>query len=313
VTVCYSGTFPARARQADFKGNLSKRMKLALGTVQFGLPYGIANKHGQPSLQEVARIIDLARSSEIDLLDTAVAYGESEVRLGQVGIEGFKVVTKLSSFSGDVSRIKNWAEDELHCSLGRLGLAKTYGLLLHAPNQVLEAGGRALVKALQDLKNRGLVEKIGVSVYSPDELDAIMPLFPFDLVQAPFSVIDRRLLRSGWLGRLKERGVEIHARSIFLQGLLLMPSASIPSRFSEWSAIWNKWHNWLDAARMTPQSACLAFAQSVDGIDRVVVGVESYAQLEDLVRAARVPSPDSWPQIESNEPELVNPSLWTRE
>jgi len=313
VTVCCSGAFPARARQADFKGNLSRRMKLALGTVQFGLPYGIANKHGQPSLHEVARIIDLARSSGIDLLDTAVAYGESEVRLGQVGIEGFKVVTKLPPFASDASKVKSWAEEELNRSLGRLGLPKVYGLLLHAPQQLLEADGPALFAALENLKSRGVAEKIGVSIYSPEELDAIMPLFPFDLVQAPFSVMDRRLLRSGWLGRLKERGVEIHARSVFLQGLLLMPSASIPSRFSKWSAIWNKWHNWLDAERMTPEAACLAFAQSVDGIHRVVVGVESYAQLEDLVRAARVSSPDSWPQIESGDQELLNPALWARE
>jgi aryl-alcohol dehydrogenase-like predicted oxidoreductase len=288
-------------------------MKLALGTVQFGLPYGIANKHGQPSLQEVARIINLARSVGIDLLDTAVAYGESEVRLGQVGIEGFKVVTKLPSFSGDVSRIKNWAEENLHRSLGKLGLPKAYGVLLHAPGQLLEPDGCGLVAALESLKDRGLVEKIGVSIYSPDELDAIMPLFPFDLVQAPFSVVDRRLLRSGWLGRLKERGVEIHARSLFLQGLLLMSCSTIPRQFSKWSAIWENWHGWLETAQMTPQSACLGFAQSVAGIDRVVVGVETCAQLEDLVRAAGAPSPDSWPNIESDDQDLLNPALWARE
>ena len=287
-------------------------MKLALGTVQFGLPYGVSNSNGQTPMKEAARIIDLARKSGVTLLDTAVAYGESEFRLGQIGVDSFDVVTKLPPLPENCCEVKKWVEEQVQESLERLCLNRLHGLLLHSPAQLLSSNGYQLFAALSDLKQRGLVERIGISIYSPSELDTILPLHPVDLVQAPFNPIDRRLIDSGWLQKLHAAGIEIHVRSVFLQGLLLMPLDQIPTKFSRWSPLWKKWHDWLSQNGISPQAACLAFAKSFREIDQIIVGVESHQQLKELLDAMKLPTPAAFPPIESNDLELINPSYWNK-
>ena len=287
-------------------------VRLALGTVQLGLPYGIANKTGQVSLSEVEDLLDFARSSGIELLDTAVAYGESESLLGEIGVDGFHVVTKLPAVPENGRDISGWVEQQVHSSLRRLRLPRLYGLLLHAPAQLLEADGAKLSVGLEEMRRQGLVEKIGISIYSPNELEAIFPLFPLGMVQAPLNLVDRRLVETGWLQRLRSEGVEIHVRSVFLQGLLLMPLQEIPHKFARWTPLWEAWHSWLRKTGISPQAACLNFARSFAEIDRVIVGVDSLSQLQDLVGAVNATEPTDWPRIASSDAELVNPSLWNR-
>ena len=217
-------------------------MKLALGTVQFGLHYGIANEAGQVSLGEAQSVLSLAKANEIDVLDTAIAYGASEEVLGKVGIDGFRVVTKFPSLPDDQNNVAHWVIEQVRESLARLGQKKLYGLLLHRSEDLLGSKGGQLLQALADLKNDGFVQKIGFSIYSPDEIDEVYKKIKIDLVQAPLNVVDRRLQSSGWLDRLKDDGVEVHTRSAFLQGLLLMERSKIPQKFSRWSHLWDQWH-----------------------------------------------------------------------
>ena len=207
-------------------------MKLALGTVQFGLPYGIANQAGQASRSEAKLMLQLASASGIDTLDTAIAYGSSETCLGEAGVQGFKVVTKLPVVPDDCGDVSAWIQQQVNLSLLRLGVTAVYGLLLHRPDQLLGANGAKIYQALQALKDKGQVQKVGISIYAPSELEALIPRFPFDLVQAPFNLVDRRFYSTGWMQRLKDNDVEVHTRSAFLQGLLLMNQSDIPSKFS---------------------------------------------------------------------------------
>ena len=287
-------------------------MKLALGTVQFGIPYGVSNNKGQTSLHEAERIIELARSLGISFLDTAMAYGESETRLGKIGVESFKVVTKLPPFPENCPNPKKWAEEQVEGSLQRLGQERLYGLLLHNPAQLLSVNGHHLFEVLESFKTRRLVEKIGISIYSPAELDELFPLFSFDIVQSPFNLVDRSLIASGWMQKLYAEGIEIHVRSVFLQGLLLMPADQIPAKFSRWSNLLRKWHDWLYQNGISPQAACLAFTKAFSEIDQIFVGVETRIQLEEILRAFHSPTPDSFPSIESNDPDLINPSKWSK-
>jgi len=287
-------------------------LKLALGTVQFGLPYGVANKHGVLSFEEVADILGYARAAGIDLLDTAVSYGESESRLGRAGVDSFQIISKLPFMPEEVQNANDWLRNELHASLFRLRVEKLHGLLLHAPGQLLGPRGRELWGALQEVKGQGLVQKVGISVYGPSELDAIMPLFPADVVQAPLSLVDQRLVETGWLRRLHERGTEVHVRSVFLQGLLLLPQSEIPVKFAKWRPLWDQWHDWQRQNRVSAQSACLAFVGSFPQVDRVVVGVDNLGQLRDLVAASESCHAASWPSISSRDTELINPALWDK-
>lgn len=287
-------------------------MKLALGTVQFGLPYGVANQKGQVNRDEVKVILDLARVGGIDTLDTAIAYGDSEACLGEANVENFKLVTKLPVMPESVINVDNWVYDNVRGSLRRLGTGKIYGLLLHRSQQLVGFEGRALAQALKKLKTDGLVEKIGVSIYSPSELDTVIRSCPIDLVQAPFNLVDRRLYVSGWLQRLNDLGIEVHSRSVFLQGLLLMSRAAVPLKFQPWSFLWDRWHYWLAEHSFSAPQACIGFVQAYSQISRIVVGVDSSEQLQELIIAANTKGEIDWPDIVSDDENLVNPSYWSK-
>lgn len=285
-------------------------MRLALGTVQFGLPYGIANQDGQVARPAAKAMLQLAAAKGIDTIDTAIAYGNSEACLGEAGAQGFKLVTKLPAIPDACSDITAWINEQISASLDRLDMSSVYGLLLHRSEQLLGPDGQLIFQALQNLKETGLVQKIGVSIYTPNELEALIPKYRFDLVQAPFNLIDRRLSTSGWLKRLKQDGVEIHTRSAFLQGLLLMPRSAVPSKFAPWAELWDKWHNWLGCHPVTAVQACLAYPLSFSEVDRVVVGADSVSQLEQIIGAALSVAPDDLPDLQCDTENLINPARW---
>lgn len=285
-------------------------MKLALGTVQFGLPYGIANQRGQVSREDVKGIVALARLSGIDTLDTAIAYGESEACLGDVGLDGFKVITKLPAMPDNVVGVGHWVHDQMQASLQRLNVKSVYAVLLHRSQQLLGPKGKDLYQTLGQLKAEGVVQKVGVSIYAPSELDSLMNVCPIDLVQAPFNLIDQRLQSSGWLQKLHDTGVEVHTRSAFLQGLLLMPATAIPEKFKHWLPLFNTWHDWLLDNNTSASQVCIEFVQAHPQIAKVVVGVESIQQLNQLIQAAKEPPNTVWPNIKCSDEHLINPSNW---
>jgi len=283
---------------------------LALGTVQFGLPYGISNRTGQIGLDEVASILDDAWSSGLDTLDTAIAYGESEQRLGEIGVNQWRVISKLPALPSGSVDAASWVNDSVKGSLNRLKINRLSGLLLHQPQNLLSSQGGVLYDAMVVLKERGLVEKLGVSIYSPDELDALWPHYQFDLVQAPFNIMDRRLATSGWLTRLHQAGTEVHIRSVFLQGLLLMDEVKRPAKFNYWHTMWEQWHCWLENQALTPLQACLGFALAQPEIDRVVVGVDSLKQLKEIFTSVGMKTVMPPEVLMSKDLDLINPSHW---
>ena len=284
--------------------------RLALGTVQFGLPYGVANKQGQVPFIAAEKMVRIAADFGMDTIDTAIGYGESELLLGMIGVGNFKVVSKLLPLPDSVTDAEDWAMREIEASLTRLKLDSLYALLLHRSADLHVAKGPELYKAMQKLKQQGLVKKIGVSIYSPAELDACIGKFDFDLVQAPFNLIDHRLEASGWLQRLKLQGCEVHIRSAFLQGLLLMPQAAIPSKFGQWSGIWNLWHQWLQRNDADAVSACLAYPLSFPQIDRVIVGANDQEQMLQIAAAVNYSVAYQLPNLVCNEENLINPARW---
>jgi len=201
--------------------------------------------------------------------------------------------------------------DQVEASLKRLGQEKLYGLLLHRAEDLLGLHGAQLIEGLADLKNDGVVKKVGVSIYCPDMLNEILQRAPIDLVQAPLNVIDRRMETTGWLDRLKDNGIEIHARSIFLQGLLLMERRRIPHIFSRWSNLWDRWHERLKYLGSSPLAACLAYPLSLKQVDQVIVGVDSVKQLQDILTAvSEVDYTLDTSFMKSSDTRLINPSNW---
>lgn len=286
--------------------------RIALGTVQFGVPYGIANQVGQVSRAAAKLVLEQASAHKINTIDTAIGYGESENCLGEAGVRDFKVVTKLPAIPDGCVDVIAWVERQFEASLSRMNVDKVYGLLLHRPEQLLGLNGLALYKSLVSLKERGLVKKIGVSIYSPSELELLINNFRFDLVQAPFNVLDRRLFSTGWMQRLKDGDVEIHTRSAFLQGLLLMSPATIPSKFLPWAGVLGKWHEWLGGNKISALQASLSFPLSFPQVDRVVVGVDSQSQLQQIVSAENYSMKTNVPNFACEDENLINPANWSK-
>lgn len=284
--------------------------KIALGTAQFGLDYGVNNKAGQVGSEEVDAILALAKSFHINTLDTAIAYGESEKVLGSAGVAEWQIISKLSALPVDVVDVDSWVEEQIRGSCQRLKVEGLYGLLLHRPAQLIESRGKEIQRALCRLKEEGLVKKVGISVYEPDDLDQLFSAMKIDIVQAPFNLIDRSFLKSGWIRRLQDKDCEFHARSVFLQGLLLMNAEQRPSQFDRWQSLWNKWDNWLKEAGLTPLEACLRYALSVEAISKVVLGVESTVQLNEIFAAASGSLPEVPSDLAVCDKALLNPALW---
>lgn len=285
-------------------------MKLGIGTVQFGLSYGVANQVGKIGESESVEILKYAKEKGIDTLDTAISYGDSEQRLGQIGVDEWQVISKLPVIPESCQDISSWIEGSVFDSLERLKIPTLSGLLVHQPQQLLGEQGKEIFNALNGLKEQGKVDKIGVSIYTPAELDDLWPYFQFDLVQLPYNVFDRRITTSGWLQKLKDSGTEVHARTIFLQGLLLMDPLKRPQKFSRWKSLWERWDVWLQEQDLTALEACLGFVLGNPNIDRVLVGIDSLKQLEEIINASlkqEVIVPHS---LETDDTQLLNPVNW---
>jgi len=286
-------------------------MKLALGSAQFGLKYGISNKEGQVEYRAAKKIVDFAYNSKIMTIDTAISYGNSEEFLGRIGVKKFQVITKLPPIPAGIEKLSVWINNQVQESLDRLKIDKIYALLVHQPNDFLGIHGNEIYKSLEKLKDENKIFKIGVSSYSPLEIGKIITRYNIDIIQLPFNLIDRRLVEKGYVNRLKDMDIEVHVRSVFLQGLLLMRRQDIPGQFSRWSHLFTKWHNWLDRTKINPVKACLSYPLSIESIDKVVIGVESYQQLKEILELNLDDTIDNLPDINSIEEKLINPSMWS--
>jgi aryl-alcohol dehydrogenase-like predicted oxidoreductase len=275
------------------------------------MPYGIDNHAPMVSLQEAKSIVTRARALGFGTLDTAIAYGASEARLGEIGIDEWRVVSKLPEIPHSCADIGDWVHEAVLGSLKRLGTTRLYGLLLHEAQQLAGARGNAIYDALCAVKELRLVEKIGVSIYAPDDLKDLHPRYRLDLVQSPYNVIDRRLVTSGWLARLSDDGTEVHARSLFLQGLLLMPAAQRPANFSRWQPLWNLWESWLTEHGLSAIQGCLGFALAQPQFKHFVVGVDSVEHLQEIAAGASVRTAMPPEALASEDADLVNPSRWS--
>jgi aryl-alcohol dehydrogenase-like predicted oxidoreductase len=287
-------------------------MNIALGTAQFGFSYGIANTNGKVTNEMAKKILSRAKEANINTLDTAISYGESEQCLGNAGVGGWNLITKLPPIPENCLDVTDWVNCQINASLQRLKAESIMAIMLHRPKQLLESNGRCLWAALQALKNKGIIEKIGFSIYDVEELDLLLGEFKADIVQAPYNLLDQRLKKSGWLEKLHQDGVEVHVRSIFLQGLLLMNDKYRIKKFSRWSLLWKKWERWLRDSNLSPLEACIGFVNSEPLIDIVVIGVDSLQQLEQIIKTLALnKNIDQIPQeIVTIDQDLINPSNW---
>jgi len=288
-------------------------MNLALGTVQFGLNYGISNDLGQVSAEEANNILTAALKYGIKTLDCAAAYGTSEQLLGNTPLsQKFNIVTKIPPLSNENTCL----DALLQNSLNKLKCNRISTLLLHDANDLITSPNRDKYhQQLTSLKQQNIVDKIGISVYSPKQLEEIIASFNIDTVQLPLNFFDQRFLQNDLLDRLKQKNITVHARSVFLQGLLLMEQNNIPDYFQPYRKLL---HSFIQlAAQLDCKKTTLALAILVQNplIDNIVVGCCTKAQLDEIIESYHLAkSLDLPPEIlrnfSSTDLKLINPSLW---
>jgi len=284
-------------------------MKLGLGTVQFGLDYGATNRAGRVPETEVRAMLAMTTDAGVRLLDTANAYGEAEAVLGRClpRSHGFSVVTKTPP-GGSLPQI----EAAFSASLARLDMERVAGLLCHRPNELLAGAGKAIAHWLLDQRETGRAERVGVSVYSPAEADALFARYPFDLVQLPLNVLDQRFLADGCLDRLLAQGVEIHVRSAFLQGLLLEAPERLAPSFAPLGPALSTYRQYLERQGIPPLTAALGFVAGACPAATVVCGATGRSELAEIIAAAARPT-DALPdfhQFARNDDPLIDPRQW---
>jgi aryl-alcohol dehydrogenase-like predicted oxidoreductase len=293
--------------------------QLCLGTAQFGLPYGITNTAGQVAELEVRALLAEAAAAGLTLLDTAQAYGDAEAVLGRTlpHGHGFKLISKLPTQSqGAFTADDRLAWDQaFERSRTLLGVPRLDALLLHNTADLRKPGGESLRHWLLSLREAGLVRRLGVSIYGPEDLDGVAPDL-LDLVQLPLSLYDQRLLADGTIGRLRSQGCAVHARSLYLQGLLLIPE--------------NSWPAWVDLAarehharleQLAADRGCnllecaLGFARAQQDLEAVVLGLSSLCELQQLLQAWGQISPwqgGEWRTWALPDAGILDPRHWPR-
>ena len=286
-------------------------MKIALGTAQFGMDYGISNLNGQTSFDEARKIIEFSRNIGIKKIETAKNYGETEKIIGEVGIKDFEIITKLPKISSNELKPNLFIDNQIQDSLAKMKISKIDTLLLHNTNDLLNENGKKIFDKLIELKKEGVINKFGISIYEKNEIEQLNRNFNFDVIQIPFNIFDTRLTVSGYLKEIKKKGVEIHARSIFLQGLLLMKKNTLPLKFFRWDKVWNEWFDWFKQnPDISQMKLCLSFALSIQEIDKIVIGVNNVKQLEELNEIIKKPLKDNFPIFNVDKKSLLNPTNW---
>lgn len=273
--------------------------KLGLGTVQFGQAYGVSNLHGQVPISGCAAILKRAAQAGVGLLDTAANYGAAEAVLAQLDTAPFRIVTKTIGLKNGLEAVSSRARQSAVT-------LKADTLLVHAAGDLADV---TLWPALQRLKSEGVFRKIGISAYVADDPAALAARFKPDVIQLPFSLLDQRLLADGTLARLADMDVEIHARSLFLQGLLLMQT--VPEKLAAAAPRLKVIKSKITAAGSTPLAAALGFVLARPEITVGLVGVTSVIELEEILSAAQRPLPDlDWPALALHDERILTPSLW---
>jgi aryl-alcohol dehydrogenase-like predicted oxidoreductase len=296
-----------------------KISKLQLGTVQFGLDYGVANKSGKPSYETARDTVNAAYNGGIRCFDTAAVYGNSEEVLGrsiaELNLEDrLIIVTKISPVKGKVkndSDAEKFIFENIESSLEKLRLNKLQICLFHREDDI------DFMPLLIKARNKGLVEKIGISIDSKSFLEEVLNSGA-EYVQAPFNILDKRMLESGFFEKASRKGLKIFVRSVYLQGLLFIPESNISADLAPVIPVRRKLCAIAEEAEMTMAELCMRYVLSFPEIASVLTGVDSVGQLEENLKlAGKGPLDETLlEEIKKTVPlfseKILRPSLWNR-
>ncbi len=292
---------------------MSMQSKLSLGTAQWGMDYGWANRSGRPGISELETMLEMALAAGVRHLDTAQCYGNAEEILGALGAAkaGFKINSKLNQI-GKAETASSILE-KFKVTVRALKVERIESLMVHNAEDLLGSNGDVIWGVFRSLLAEERVGKIGVSVYHPEELEDLLHLEDLGIVQVPLNLYDQRFLNTDWLGKLKEQGVVIQARSIFLQGILTLSPGSLPIHLQSIREHQQRLTNSLGEHGLSLVEGALRFGCSQPEVDQVIVGCENATQLPQILNAVKNATGSShidWAQFGMQDLAVIDPSRW---
>ncbi|MBL4711279.1 MAG: aldo/keto reductase [Gammaproteobacteria bacterium] len=259
--------------------NTEKISKLSLGTVQFGIDYGIANNNGQPRQNDVDEILNYVCSKGINCLDTAQGYGNSEEVIGKylktIEYNDISVVSKVDSKELILKEI-NFI-DSIKNSISKLEVDSLFGLLMHNSN-LMNQWNDEFSNKVSLLKEKKMIKYFGVSIYTNDEFDMALNNEDIDIIQVPFNIFDQRALHNKWFEKAKNKNKLIFIRSIYLQGLLLMDINKIPDKLGKAKQHLEALEEYSQNLRITRNELCLSYVNTIAKDSSLLFGCETLYQ-----------------------------------
>ena len=295
------GPGAAGVKAAPVKSARTNAEKLGLGATQLGLDQPSSSYRGRSPEREAADIFSIAARAGIEVLDAQVSFGQAETTIGRIMPRPcpFRIMIK----TGRCDRGPDFIEDEARAALKRLRLDKADTIMVQSAGDLFGAHGQAVWDRLKTLRDEGLFRAVGVSCFASDDPVGLTRRFKPDVVQAPVSLLDQRLIVNGALAEIAGLGVEVHLRSIFLQGLLFLPPDRMPTALKGASGPLSRVRRMIAEGRSDPLQAALGFALSRPEASSVIVGVASAGELQAVIAAAASPPPDlDWDEMALEDP-----------
>jgi len=282
--------------------------KLGLGSAQF-VPGASMPARGRTPEVEARDILSIAGRAGLSVFDASGAWGRSETLLGDLMPRPLPFRLVIATVRPDKGA--DFVEQELRASLARLAVERVDAVVVPLAGDLFSPNGAAMWTRLRQLRDSGLIGKIGVSLHSTDDPVGVVRRFKPDLIQAPASLLDQRMLADGTLERIAGMGVEVQLRSIFLNGLLFLPLDRIPTPLKAASGSLSRVRRMIAEGRSDPLQAALGFALSRPEASTVLVNVTTAAELSAVIAAAASPPPDlDWTEMAMDDPVVLDPRRW---
>ncbi len=280
--------------------------KILIGTANFAKEYGLKKK--KIKVNELKKIVRFSNLQGIKFMDTAQNY-DNESRLEKLNLKKWNIITKINyNDNQDKAYLKKFKK--------KLKIKKIYGILIHLSKteEILKKRNKIFYKELIKLKKEKIVKKVGFSIYTIKDLALVLSNFKVDIIQCPINIFDKRFEKSGLLKKVKEKNIELHARSIFLQGLLLQNTKNIPKQFNNYKNLFKKWDSYLQKQKVNKLEACLYYVSKIKEIDKIIIGVDNFDQFKKIFLASRkikkLSLPDFKLKDNSRYNNLIDPRTW---
>ena len=283
-------------------------MKICLGTANFGQKYGLNYGQQFKNLNEIKKIINYCINANIKFIDTSIDYGNTLSRLSKCDLSKFKIISKVTVINNNINTFSKNLDLQIKNSFELLGVNKIYSILLQRPENILKFKNTDINDLFSNLKKKYNIKKIGFSFYDQNLLKSLISKIDMDIVQIPYNIFDNRFEKV--MIQMNKLDIEIHSRSVFLQGVLLKKKENLNSYFMKWSKHFDLYNEWLVKNKYQPLEFCLNYVKKNININKIVIGVDSIDQLDQIVNSIYKKNIIMSDKLFINDEKILMPKLW---